>query len=72
MERKIFTRKTNSFVSDGLKFDGVKKTVKNFQNTKNLSIYKYQPNVWEMYFQKKKEKEKKSREKFDIEETVNI
>lgn len=56
MERKIFTRKTNSFVSDGLKFDGVKKTVKNFQNTKNLSFYKYQPNVWEIYFFKKKRK----------------
>lgn len=69
MERKIFTRKTNSFVSDGLKFDGVKKTVKIFQNTKNLSFYKYQPNVWEIYFLKKK---KKSREKSDINETVNI
>lgn len=68
MERKIFTRKTNSFVSDDLKFDGVKKTVKIFQNTKNLSFYKYQPNVWEIYFLKKK----KSREKFDIKETVNI
>lgn len=68
MERKIFTRKTNSFVSDGLKFDGVKKTVKTFQNTKNLSFYKYQPNVWEIYFLK----EKKSSEKSDIEETVNI